>query len=331
MITIVSEESDHVVKSGEVQAALDAMKDKGTTLWIDMETPTPDEFKILQDVFHFHPLAIEDACQPHQRPKLDEYDGYFFVTANEVLWDETSKEKQATSSEFEGKDYRVRQVSMFLSANYFITIHVEPVETVQKLRKRCDVNSAPLHRGPDYLLYTLLDALVDGYFTIVDNLDIRMDMLEDMIVAESNQNVPEKIFSIRRDLMGLRRHVGPMRQVVQTLTTRDMPHVQERTLPYLRDVADHLFRIYEMIDNNRDLLSNMLEAYLAEVSNNMNRVMQRLAAVGTVFLPITFVTGVFGMNFADQPWLKTNVWLWMGGMAVLAGFTFWWFHRRRWV
>ena len=136
---------------------------------------------------------------------------------------------------------------------------------------------------------------------------------------------------MKRDLTGLRKYAGPLREVVQTLTTRDFPGIRSETLPYFRDVADHLFRIYETLDSYRDLMSNMLDAYLSQVSNEMNRVMQKLSVVATVFLPITFITGVFGMNFEKQPWLKTDFWFWMFLMAVIGGFTYWWFRRRHWV
>jgi magnesium transporter len=119
--------------------------------------------------------------------------------------------------------------------------------------------------------------------------------------------------------------------VVQSLTTRDFPGIRSETIPYFRDVAHHLFRIYETLDGYRDLVSNMLDAYLSQVSNEMNRVMQKLSIVATVFLPITFLTGVFGMNFEKQPWLKTDFWFWMFVMALIAGTTYWWFHRKRLV
>jgi magnesium transporter len=122
-----------------------------------------------------------------------------------------------------------------------------------------------------------------------------------------------------------------LREVLQTLTTRDFPNIQQRTLPSFRDVADHLFRIYETLDSYRDLMSNMLGAHLSQVSNEMNRVMQRLAVVATIFLPITFITGVFGMNFAVQPWLNTDFWFWLFVMTLIAVVIYWWLHRRRWV
>ena len=173
--------------------------------------------------------------------------------------------------------------------------------------------------------------LVDGYFPLLDTLDDSIDDLEDRIVERPERSTLDTIFVMKRDLTRLRKYVGPLREVLQTLTTRDFPAIRQETLPYFRDVADHLFRIYETLDGYRDLASNMLDAYLSQVSNEMNRVMQKLSVVATVFLPITFITGVFGMNFANQPWLHTNFWFWMFLMAVIGGGTYWWFHRHRLV
>jgi magnesium transporter len=158
-----------------------------------------------------------------------------------------------------------------------------------------------------------------------------MDDLQDRVMGRPEQGILESIFRMKRNLTRLRRFAGPLREVCQTLITRDFTNIQPRTLPYLRDVADHLFRIYETLDSYRDLMSNMLDAYLSQVANEMNRIMQKLAVVGTVFLPITFLTGVFGMNFANQPWLKTNFWFWMFVMGALAVAIYWWFRRHRMV
>jgi len=174
---------------------------------------------------------------------------------------------------------------------------------------------------------------VDGYFPLLDLLDDTVDDLEDQIIGkpQQNPNTLNTIFRLKRALTRLRRLAAPLREVVQALTTRDFPNVQDSSLPYFRDVADHLFRIYERLDGYRDLMSNMLDAYLSQVSNEMNRVMQRLAVVATVFLPITFITGVFGMNFQNQPWLNTSVWFWIFVMCCIAIFTYWWFRHRRLV
>jgi magnesium transporter len=210
-------------------------------------------------------------------------------------------------------------------------MHVEPVETVRDLRSRCDQHQRILERGPDFVLYLLLDVLVDRYFPSLDALDDRIDDLEDRIVGRPEHRMLDTIFAAKRDVNRLRKFAGPLRQVLQTLTSRDFVGVREETVPYFRDVSDHVLRIYDNLDNYRDLMSNMLDAYLSQVSNEMNRVMQKLSIVATIFLPLTFLTGVFGMNFEKQPWFKTSFWGWMIAMVIVGLVMAWWFRRRHWV
>src|SRR5205085_1622099 len=331
MLTIVRQEGENTIHSQDAAALPALLADKEHLFWLDLEAPTPDEFQLLRDVFQFHPLAVEDATRPHQRPKVDEYEGYFYLVADEVSLQLTAASLEQPTRDANVEDAQARQLSMFLGANYLVTVHIAPVKVVPTLRDRCDHNRRLLTRGADFLLYALLDGLVDGYFPLLDALDEIMDNMEDRIVGRPVQGTLEIIFRLKRVLTRLRRLTAPLREVLQTLTTREFPNIQERTLPYFRDVADHLFRIYETLDSYRDLMSNMLDAYLSQVSNEMNKVMQKLSVVATVFLPITFITGVFGMNFERQPWIKTDFWFWMFVMAGIAGFTYWWFRRRHWV
>jgi len=331
MLTILREEDANIIH-GQDPAALPALLANQTGLiWVDLESPTTDEFQLLHEVFDFHPLAVEDAMRPHQRPKVDEFEGYFFLVADEVTLQLPSDGNVSASKDGESDDVQSRQLSAFLGRNYLVTVHIEPVKAVGSLRERCDHNHRLLEKGPDYLLYMLLDGLVDGYFPLLDLLDDLMDNLEDRIVGKPEHGILGTIFRLKRDLTRLRRFAAPLREVLQTLTTRDFPNIQPGTLPYFRDVADHLFRIYETLDSYRDLMSNMLDAHLSQVSNQMNRVMQRLAVVATIFLPITFITGVFGMNFAVQPWLNTSVWFWLFMMACMVAVIYGWLRHRHWV
>lgn len=331
MLTIIRQEGGNIISTRDATSLPALINDQAQLFWLDLESPTPDELNLLSEVFHFHPIAVEDASRPHQRPKVDEYEGYFFLTADEVTLNLNAPEADSASKEPKVEDVQSRQMSMFLGVNYLVTIHIAPVATVRNLRDRCDHNRRLFGQGGDYLLYALLDVLVDGYFPILDTFDESMDDLEDRVVGRPEPGMLETIFRMKHALTRLRRFVGPLREVLQTLTSRDFPNIQTRTIPYLRDVADHLFRIYEMLDGYRDLMSNMLDAYLSQVANEMNRVMQRLAVVGTVFLPLTFITGVFGMNFVNQPWMKTSFWFWIFFMVCIAVLTLWWFHRRHWV
>jgi magnesium transporter len=329
MVTLIYEENGTAVRSSDAGQLQALMGEAGRTFWLDLETPAPEELRLLEEVFHFHPIAVEDASRARQRPKLDEYDGYFFLTADEVILDASAYDEGRGDRAAEA--LQQRQLAAFLGPHYLVTVQTEPLEAVRAIRDRCSDHPRVLERGADFLLYVVLDTLVDHYFPMMDALDERIDALEDRIVDRPEQTILDTIFAMKRGLTRVRKLVGPLREVVQSLTTRDVPNIRPEMLPYFRDVADHLFRIYETLDGYRDLMSNMLDAYLSQVSNEMNRVMQRLSVVSTVFLPITFLTGVFGMNFDRQPWVHTSVWFWLAVMAVMAGCTVWWFHRRRLV
>ncbi len=314
MLTLMTREA-----STSTVDKLPALLEGGTFFWLDLLAPAAEEFDLLHSHFHFHPLAIEDATRPHQRPKVDEYEGYFFLTADDVVYN-----PQAAEPVLSG------QIAMFVGPHYFVTVNTAKSESIAGLQKRCSQHREILDRGSGYLAYALLDVLVDRYFPLLDQLDGEINELEDRVVQSPTPEEIHSIFRAKKTLSQLRRLAMPLREVTQTLTTRDFPLITPQTVPYLRDVSDHLFRIYETLDSYRDQISNLLDAYLSQVNNQMSRVMQRLTAVATVFMPITFLTGVFGMNFTHQPWADTNVWWWLGIMLVIACGMVVWLRRHRW-
>ncbi len=322
MITILTPSGDGVAQSSN-PADLIGLLEAKTPFWLDLGAPAEADFKLLADVFKFHPLALEDAGRPHQRPKVDEYDGYFFMAADEAHYN-------ATPDDPTDDEVQSRQIAIFLGATYMVTVDTAGSDAIASLRGRCLRHSQMLQHGPDRLLHTLLDTIVDGYFPILDSFDTSIDTLEDSVMATPEPGMLPKIFAMKRSLAQLRRMAGPLREAVQTLTTRNFPHIQDSTIPYLRDVTDHLFRVYETLDSYRDLMSNMLDAYLTQVNNGMSRVMQRLSAVTLIFMPITFLTGVFGMNFAKQPWADQSVWFWLLVMGAIAAAMALWLRLRRW-
>ena len=301
-----------------------ALADK-TPFWLNLGQPDPGEFHVLAEVFGFHPLAIEDATRPFQRPKIDEYEGYFFLTANEVLPPPSGATVPAGED-----DVQVHQIASFLGESYFVTVDTAGAHAVSALADRVKRSPQVFEHGADYLLYALLDHIVDDYFPILEELENHMDEVEAKVMETPDPSTLSILFAARKRGSRLRRTASPMREVLQTLTTRDFPLIREATIPYLRDVSDHLYRIAESLDVSRDLSSNLLDAYLSQQNNQMSRAMQKMSAIATVFMPITFITGVFGMNFARQPWAGTSVWWWIGLMAILAIGMYLWFRRRRW-
>ena len=330
MIRIYCLENEKICEKQNPEVLPTLLKETNKTFWLDLETPNFEEIALLSDVFHFHPLAIEDAINANQRPKVDEYEGYFFMDADEVLCN-TEHLLNTEKTETQERAIQTRQIGIFLGVNYLVTVHIQPVQVVLGLRERCGNHTNLFAKGPDFLLHDLLDTLVDSYFPLLENLDQYLEDIEDSLFSQPKKEILQTIFNLKHALTHLRKHVGPLREVLQTLTTREFSNIQPQTIPYLRDVSDHLYRIYETIDSFRDLTSNMLDAYLAQVNNEMNRIMQRMTVFGAIFLPLTFLTGVFGMNFTHSPWMETSPWLWFGVMTLLAVVIGILFRKRQWL
>lgn len=325
MVTIRWAEGDKVCTAADLAEVPDLLAKDGACIWVDMEEPQAAERAALTDMFHFHPLAVEDAHHAGQRPKVEEYDDSFFLVAYEVDYDLTKPDDERISA---------CQISVFVRDHLVVTIHDDRLHSIVDLQSRCEHHTPVLRRGAAYLLYTLLDTLVDRYFPILDQLSEEIDDLEDRIVQEPRRELLDTIFVLKRTLLKLRKIAGPSRDVLTVLTTRDFPVVTSDILPYFRDVSDHLIRIYEMLDSYRELMSGALDAYLSNISNQLNLVMQRLTIVAVIFLPLTFITGVFGMNFKVQPWMPAwdrgeIFWLVMVGMTVIGILLAVWFHRKR--
>jgi magnesium transporter len=325
MTTLRWTDGDKTLVGQDASVLPELLARKEGLLWLDLEAPGEEERALLHDVFSFHPLAIEDALNPVQRPKLDEYEGGFFFVTYEVDYAPASDPELGL---------RTGQVGIFARSNAIVTVHMAPSETIRQMHERCDEHNTVMHRGADYLLYALLDTLVDRYFPILDVLDDQMDDLEDRVVKEPRREVLDTIFALKRTLLHLRKIAAPTRDALTALTTREFPVIREELLPYFRDVSDHLIRIYEILDSYRDMMSGALDAYLSNVSNQMNQVMERLTIVAVIFLPLTFITGVFGMNFRTQPWMPSwdrgqMFWLTMGAMALIGGAMAWLFRRKQ--
>ncbi len=325
MITLTWCDGETKHKSNDPAELKEVLAKPDVFLWLDVEGLDEPALAELLQPFGFHPLAIEDAATQHQRPKVDEFDGYFFLVVHDVVYSEAESDvSRATDI----------QVGVFVRDNAVVTVHQSPSTGIAALSQRCSTRNYVLVRGADFFLYNLLDTLVDGYFPILEMLDDRIDELEDRIVKAPRQELLDEIFTVKRELIHLRKLAGPTREVLTMLTTRDFPAIREQTMPYFRDVSDHLIRIYEILDSYRDLMSGALDAYLSNISNQLNLVMQRLTIITVIFLPLTFITGIFGMNMTVQPWTgpwdhSQVFWTVMVAMTLIGVALFWWFHRKR--
>jgi magnesium transporter len=299
----------------------------GGPLWLDVQDPTDDDLAWLANTFAFHPMALDDCRHVDQHSKVDEYEGYLFVS-------------MAIPRRLpEGQDIVVDELQAFLGKAYLVTVHqgdLPVLATVPNLFCREPATSKRgngIRRQADFLLYVCADVLVDKYFPLLDAMDDEMDELEDRILENPTQATLHRLFTLKQQLVLLRKLAGPLRETMNALADRPYPEVRRSTSLYYRNVYDHLTRIYEIIETSRDLLGNSLDAYLSTVSNRLNEVMKRLTLITTVFMPISFIVGFGGMNFTsfipfEEPWAFTILVL---ALICTPVFMILWFRRSKWV
>ena len=262
------------------------------TLWVDIDTRDSAKVSMLRDVFHFHPLAIEEAVSPDSRVKLEEFDRYVLLIVRTVAFCETTDDPY---------DLDTANISFFLGKNYLVTVHgpeTNPVDTTRELLTRKPELAT---HGPAKLMHAIVDQAVDAYFPIIDQLDEFMDSLEEKIFAQFDQNVLREVFAVKRLVLSLRRHLAPERDAMSILTNRPSTLLTPDTQIYFRDIYDHVLRIYDSLENFRDLLSSTQESYLTQVSNRLGMATKALGVVATVTLPFVVVSGMWGMNFERIP------------------------------
>jgi len=316
------------------------------TLWVDMTGPTEDDLRTLRDVFHFHPLAIEDTLKQRQRPKLEEYEGYFFLTIHAA---QPGRERNARLTPHQpanprgasgkastpvGTGLTWDELDIFFGPRYVVTVHPQAAPALEDAQVRLTRAAPALRAGADYLLYTILDAAVDTYFPVIDRVDAALERLEDQLFRKPSARTLDHIFALKRTLLQMRRVAAPLRDLLNGLTRRDLPLIRPHTLVYFRDIFDHLLRITDAIDTHRDLITGALDIYLSVISNRLNEVMKVLTVVTAAFASLAVITGVYGMNFErafppfDWPYGFAAVLLGMAGVvAVMLAL----FRRKGWL
>jgi len=253
----------------------------GQWIWVDITDPTDEDVRLLEQQFRFHPLAIEDTRNQHQRPTIADYGDHLFLIVNPVGRS--------------GEGVAFRELDIFLGANRLVTVHLGPEPIIAAARQRIGQTSGANVPTPGYVLYALVDAIVDGYFPVLDEIGDQADTLEDAVLASPNQTQLAELFQMKRDLIALRK-------MFNVLLRRDHSHIDNTTLQYyLRDVYDHLLRATDLVDTMRDLLSNTVELYLSAASYRLNQVVNRLTALTIIIGVLAVITGFFGMNL-PLPW-----------------------------
>jgi magnesium transporter len=292
-----------------------------TVTWINVNSLNDTEMiRKICDGLGIHPLTQEDIVHTSQRPKIEDYDDYLYVVLRMlVLYD---------------GEVRSQQVSLLLGAHYVVSFQEQAGDVFNHIRERLRTGKGRFRKeGADYLLYALLDAIVDGYFVVLETFGEMIEDLEEEVIATPDQETLQSVYTIKRSLIGLRRSIWPLREVVAALERGDSPLIQATTLIYLRDVYDHTIQATDTVETYRDMAASLMDIYLSGQSNRMNEIMKLLTVIATIFIPLTFIAGVYGMNFVDMP--ELHLW-WgypatLGGMIAIAVFMLTYFHRRGWI
>ena len=262
-------------------------------LWIDIDAQVRSQHALLEKVFAFHPLSIEDTLNPVSRVKLEEYPGYLFMIVRAIRFCEETQDPY---------DLETQNLCFFLGKNFLVTVHGgSRPPSIDAVVERLAHSPDFLARGPGWLMYIIADGAVDAYFPILDRLDDFLDGLEERVFAQFDEAALQEIFSVKRLVLSLRRHLVPQREVFNVLTNRPSTLLSPESQLYYRDIYDHVLRINDSLDMYRDLLGSTMDSYLSQVSNRLGNVTKGLSVVATLSIPFVMVSGMWGMNFESIP------------------------------
>ncbi|MGI8469258.1 MAG: magnesium/cobalt transporter CorA [Pyrinomonadaceae bacterium] len=323
-IFVHRKDAPHVEEGFSAEDLPELLADESNVVWVDMEAATEADEKILSDVFHFHPLTIEDARETRNQPKIEPFPDYLFFIFQGVKIDDTT-----------AKNFVLKELDGYLGKNYVVTYHHENFRSIDIVKQQ--IRSSPFicSHGADYLLHQILDQLVDLFMPVVDDFDILINKLEDRVFRMKNNNteVLVEIMNLKRNVARLRRISTKQLQTLYRLAHGEFPLIDEKHLPFFRDVQDHLQRISDLSESYRDLVSGLLDIHLSVIANRTNDVMKVLAVFSAIILPLSLIAGIYGMNFENIPELHTRNGYFvtlavMFALAVLLLFYFW---RKGWI
>lgn len=299
------------------------LKDESAVIWVDMEKPTEADEQILLDVFKFHPLTVEDCRENRHYPKIEEFEGYLYFIVHGVTAN-TSPER-----------FNTIELDGFLGGNYVITYHHDPFRSISNVKQQVRTTPVACQRGAPFLLHQILDQVVDYYSPVLDDFDERIDLLEHEIfnLRKPNNKILAEIMDLKRSVLRLRRISGKQMDILHRMSRGEFSLIPDDMRPFYRDIHDHLVRVVDLAESYRDLISGSLDAYLSVVSNRLNEIMKVLTIFSAIMLPLTFIAGVYGMNFDHMPELHTpyGYFTVMGIMIVVAIGMLLFFRRRGWI
>lgn len=299
------------------------LKDRPGVTWINIDGI--HRVEMLENVgerFNIHPLVLEDIMNTHQRPKMEDFGNYMFFVLKMIY--------------FEGEEEEVEkeQVSLILGENFLVSFQERPGDVFDSVRKRLETSRGNVRKmGADYLAYALMDAIVDNYFVVLERLGEKIEDLQEELINQPGPDELRIIHDLKRKTLHIRRSVWPLREVISGLERGGCKLFSKATGIYLRDLYDHIIQVIDTIEAQREMLAGMLDIYLSSVSNRMNEVMKVLTIIATIFIPLTFIAGIYGMNFKYMPELQ---WRWgyfvtLGLMTLIAGVMAYYFKKKEWL
>jgi len=323
-ITVVDYAEDHF-EEREIQSVdeLAPYCGKSTVTWIDVVgIHEPHVIEKIGCQFNIHPLLMEDIMNTTQRPKIDDLGKYICLIIKLITFDEKAME------------LRVEQLSLVFNDDFVLSFQESESGIFKPLRERIRNGLGRIRKmGTDYLTYTLMDAVVDHYFVVMESMGEKIDSLEDEVVANPKRETLRGVQQLRNEILLVRRSVWPLREVVSLLERAESPLVDKTTAIYFRDVYEHTIQVMDTVDTYRDILSGMFDIYLSSISNRLNEVMKVLTIIATIFMPLTFIVGLYGMNFDFMPGLRWEYGFWVvcAVMLLISGSMFLYFRKRKWI
>ncbi len=304
-----------------------ALQQKDGLLWLDLNNENVEKCQeIFEKVFQFHPLAIDDALIETHIPKVDDWGEYLYLALIGV----------DAGQPLDNIDKSL-ELDIFLGSNFVVTYHPEHIQAIEIVWAICQRDVRSLQRGANFLIYQIVDELANEYMLQIDKMDQQVEDIEDHVMQHADPAMLQSIFSIKRSLLNMRRIVAPQREVLNKLSRGDFPLVSQKERMYYRDVYDHMVRVQDITENLRELVGGALDTYLSVVNNRLNNIMKTLTIITTVFMPLTFLTGFFGMNFfeplgSQRAWTSSPVFLLTWAvMLVLPLGMYLWMRRRDWM
>ena len=321
-ITDYNEADFNIQEFSDIQIDLTKIE-KPFNRWIDLYGLA--QVKVIEEIGHqfsLHPLVLEDILSPNQRAKLDDYGRYIFVVLKKLSWNQ------------EEDDFEYEQISLILGENYVLSFQERDTGLFNPIYERIQVPKGRVRlMGADYLFYVLIDIIIDNYFVVLEKVGEDMENLEDMLIKNPEPETLQLIYRLKRSSIELRKSIWPIREIMSKLQREQSNLIKDELQIYLRDIYDHIFRISDLLENYREIIFGMLDMYLSSVSNRMNDIMKVLTILSTVFMPISFLAGFYGMNFLNMPELSQPlaypILIFM--MVLITLVMLYFFKRKKWI